>query len=117
MAPNGKRKEESQERKPLQSGIRKRPSDSQNAAEKNQSAAEDAVTIERLLDETSRRLAHTPETPLRRELSLVLERYRRTLRDWPTQPPTPLQREILIDCVKALHHRVASRSFRKLPPL
>jgi hypothetical protein len=71
---------------------------------------DEAALIGRLLDWTSRRLAQMPDTALKRELRLVVDRYRRALADWMKQPPTPVQRTVLLDCVKALHDRVASRS-------
>jgi hypothetical protein len=117
VAPDGKRKESREKREPLQSGVRRRQPSEAGASQAAvpRGAAEDALAIEQLLNETSAWLAQTAETPLRRELTLLVERYRRALREWPTQPPTQLQRDILIDCVKSLHRRVASRSFRKPP--
>ena len=117
MAPNGKRKEPVQRRERHQSGVRKRTPYQADASSigtgRDGSAAEDASVIDRLLDETAALLAQTPEAPLRRELYLVVERYRRALGEWSTQAPTQLQRNILLDCVKALSLRVASRSYRK----
>jgi hypothetical protein len=74
--------------------------------------ARDAATIGALLERTARRLAHMPDTPLRRELHVVVERYRRALVDWANDMPTPVQRVILLDCARALHDRVVSRSKR-----
>jgi hypothetical protein len=71
---------------------------------------DDAARIELLLDQTSERLFRMTETPLRRELTLVVERYRRALGEWEGHALTPVQRVILLDCVKALHDRVVSRS-------
>jgi hypothetical protein len=74
---------------------------------------EDAATIEWLLDQAWQRLSRMPEAPLCRELRLVVDRYRRAVREWTAQPPTQVQRAILLDCVKALHGRVVSRSSRE----
>ena len=118
MAPNAKSRDSERKRARRQSGVRERTPEqgvAQSSHPLDVSVVEDASIIERLLDDTSRRLAETPPTPLRRELYLVVERYRRALREWATLPPTRLQRDILIDCVKALHQRVASRSWRKFP--
>jgi hypothetical protein len=121
LAPKRKRNADGEKSARHYSGVRERTPDQgaapQCADQLNVSAVEDASTIERLLDDTSKLLAETPDTPLRRELCLVVERYRYTLGAWSNLPPTRLQRVILIDCVRALHQRVASRSWRKLPPL
>jgi hypothetical protein len=118
LASHRKPLEEAPEPKRRVSGVRQRteaPGQSPTSPEFEPSTAADTAAIERMLDETSDRLARTPETPLRWEVYSVVERYRRALAEWTTQPPTRLQRVILFDCVKALHHRVASRSWRKLP--
>jgi hypothetical protein len=73
---------------------------------------DDAASIEWLLDEASRHLSHMPDAPLCRELRLVVYRYRRAVREWTGQSPTEVQRAILLDCVRALHGRVVSRSSR-----
>ena len=119
MTPNHKPKEDGEKLERHDSGPRERAPQQagpQVAEGPHAWTAEDASVIERLLDDASERLAQTPETPLRRELYLVVERYRHALREWRTQPPTHLQQIILVDCVKALQHRVASRSWGKLPP-
>jgi hypothetical protein len=76
---------------------------------------EDALHIERLLDQTGQCLSRMTQAPLRRELTLVVERYRHSVGEWAARAPTWVQRIILLDCVKALHDRVVSRTTRAPP--
>lgn len=125
MAAIGKRRADAQKGNRRASGMRPRGNDEPGADVPTASAQSpqpsmsfeeaipaDAARIALLLDRTSERLLRMTETPLRRELSLVVERYRRALREWTGQKPTPVQQVILFDCVKALHDRVVLRSTR-----
>jgi hypothetical protein len=124
VAAIGKRRADAQKGRRRESGMRARGihepgADSPRDSDGNllptgwvDGAIADAGRIENLLDQTSERLLRMTETPLRRELSLVVERYRRALREWGGQRPTPVQQIILFDCVKALHDRVVLRSRR-----
>jgi hypothetical protein len=125
VAAIGKRRVDAQKDKRRESGLRPRsavePGAGQSPGAKPPTptlapvdlpASDDAANIARLLDRTAERLLRMTETPLRRELSQVAERYRRALGEWENQTLTPVQRVILFDCVKALHDRVVSRSIR-----
>ena len=86
-----------------------------SAAATDRSIREEARAIELLLERTSERLSRMTATPLSRELGLVVERYRHAVGEWAAQPPTLVQRIILLDCVKGLHDRVVTRSAREPP--
>jgi hypothetical protein len=116
VAAVGKRSEDEQRRERRESGVRARNGARQrhpSTATVDPSIREEALAIERLLDQSSERLSRMTATPLSRELNLVIERYRCAVREWPVQIPTPVQRFVLLDCVKALHDRVVLRSARE----
>jgi hypothetical protein len=86
-----------------------------SAAATDRSIREEAMAIELLLERTSERLSRMTASPLSRELGLVVERYRHSVGEWAVQPPTLVQRIILLDCVRGLHDRVVTRSAREPP--
>ena len=78
-------------------------------------STEDAAELLRQLDEAALWLGRIPAGPLRRELKLTMERYRRAVQEWARCGPAPVRGPMLVQGVRVLRSAIA-RSVADLDP-